>query len=80
MPKEPLTQETITTEQAKDVRDTLEPGFAYLARLVRRMEKTFKPNDPLMVKTQKAYDAMQAMMVAWHYASCKSGVGMAEKE
>jgi hypothetical protein len=78
--KDPLTQETITTEQAKQVRAAMEPGFAYLARLVRHMDKAFKPNDPLMVKTRMAYDAMHAMMVAWHYASCKSGVGMAEKE
>jgi hypothetical protein len=44
------------------------------------MEKPFKPDDPLFQATQRAYDAMQAMMVAWHYASCKSGVGMADKE
>ena len=77
---EPLRQETITTKQAKQVKAALEPGFAYLARLVKRMEKVFKPDDPLMVKTQRAYDAMHAMMMAWHYAGCKSGVGMQDKE
>jgi hypothetical protein len=78
---EPLTQETITTEQAKEVHAALEPGFKYLARLVRRMEKTFRPNDPLVEKTWKAYDTMHALMMsAWHYASCQSGVGVAPKE
>jgi hypothetical protein len=77
---EPLTQETITTKQAKQVRAAMEPGFAYLACLVQRMDKAFKPDDPLMAKTRKAYDAMHAMMMAWHYASCQSGVGMAPKD
>jgi hypothetical protein len=77
---EPLTQETITTKQAKQVRAAMEPGFAYLARLVQRMDKAFKPTDPLFQKTQRAYDAMHAMMSAWHYASCESGVAMPPKE
>jgi len=77
---EPLAQETITTTQAKQVKAALAPGFRYVARLRARMEKTFKPTDPLFQATQRAYDAMHAMDVAWHYASCKSGVGMAEKE
>jgi hypothetical protein len=77
---EPLTQETITMKQAKQVKAALEPGFKYVARLRARMEKTFKPNDPLFLATERAYDAMHAMNVAWHYASCQSGVGMARKE
>ncbi len=77
---EPLTQETITKKQAKQVRSVLEPGYRYLSRLRARMEKTFKPNDPLFEKTQRAYDAMHAMMSAWHYASCESGVGMPDKK
>jgi hypothetical protein len=75
-----LTQETITTKQAKKVKAALEPGFKYVARLLARMEKTFAPNDPLFQKTQRAYEAMHAMKMAWHYASCQSGVGMAPKE
>jgi hypothetical protein len=75
-----LTQETVTTEQAKKVHAALEPGMRYLSRLVHRMEKTWKPTDPLMDKTWKAYNAMHALMSAWHYASCESGVGMPPKE
>jgi hypothetical protein len=77
---EPLTQDTITTDQAKQVKAALEPGFKYVARLRARMEKTFKPNDPLFQKTQRAYEALHALNMAWHYASCQSGVGMAPKE
>jgi hypothetical protein len=44
------------------------------------MEKTFAPNDPLFQNTQRAYEAMHAMNMAWHYASCQSGVGIGPKE
>jgi hypothetical protein len=44
------------------------------------MERTFNPNDALFQKMQRAYEAMHAMNMAWHYASCQSGVWMAPKE
>ena len=52
--KEPLTQETITTKQAKKVRAAMEPGFAYLARLVQRMDRTFKRHRAVSPRKCKA--------------------------
>jgi len=48
----------------------------YLDRLRKRMTaERFPPNDPLVLRTSTAYNAILALGVELHYLKCDSGVG-----
>ena len=52
----------------------------YLNRLCERMIRLgFPVNDPLQVAAVKARAAMQDLLTATHYASCKHGVARTAK-
>jgi len=53
----------------------------YLSRLSKRMTKRrFPPNDPLVIRTREAYNAMHAFSVMVHYLTCDGGVGRLPRE
>ncbi len=71
-----MNADDLTTDQAKEINAALYGSLNYLCRLRERMEKKgFKPDDPLFVLVEKAYDAMRRLTGDLHYRSCSSGVG-----
>ncbi len=53
----------------------------YLNRLQTRMQKRqFPPNDPLVISTREAYNALHELHTAAHYLSVDSGVGRPARE
>jgi hypothetical protein len=60
--------------QAKVMYRALHPGLGYLYRLRERMSKRFLPTDPLLILTDRAYQAVHALSVELHYLSCADGV------
>lgn len=60
--------------QAKTLCAGLRPGLRYLHRLKERAAKAFRPDDPLVQLSEKAFDAVHRLWVALHYRSC-TGVG-----
>jgi hypothetical protein len=76
-----MDSDDLTTEQARQMHESLFRLANYLHRLVSRMEKRgFPPNDRLYQHAKRAYDAVCSLGVELHYLSCKSGVGKNTKE
>jgi hypothetical protein len=70
-----VTSDDLTLAQAQKLRDDLHPAANYLARLVTRMrEQRFPPEDKLLLKVVKAYDAMLELSHELHAMSC-NGMG-----
>jgi hypothetical protein len=71
----------VTTEQARQMHESLFRLANYLHRLVTRMEKRgFPSNDRLYEHAKKAYDSVTSLGVELYYLSCKSGVGRDSRE
>jgi hypothetical protein len=71
----------LSTAQAEAMRDRLRLYSNYLHRLRRRMDRRgFPLNDELLLATDRAYDEARGLVMALHYASCKSGVGRSPKD
>lgn len=70
----------LTTEQAEQLRATVARHLRFFHRLCDRMNRLgFPPNDPLTSAAHEARNAVYALHVAAHYASCKHGVGRAPR-
>jgi hypothetical protein len=70
-----MDSDDLTHEQAGKMHKSLFRLANYLARVVKRMERTrFPPDDPLFKSARRAYDAVCSFCMDLHYLSCKSGV------
>jgi hypothetical protein len=61
--------------QAQQLHREVNPMLGYLYRLYGRAEQRLDPKDPLRRAIIDAYNAVHALSVHLHYASCESGVG-----
>src|SRR5262245_54916059 len=60
----------LTPDQARKVRDQLQPMLRYLNRLLERMNRVgFLPDDPLMKLATEAWDKVHALWVDLRYQS-----------
>jgi hypothetical protein len=61
----------LTPEQARALRNKLQPMLGYLNRLKHRMRRRgFQPDDVLLGAVCRAEDAMHALHVEVHYLTC----------
>jgi hypothetical protein len=68
--------EDLTREQARALKNKLQPMLGYLGRLKERMRrKGFVESDRLLTAVCRAEDAMHALSVEVHYLSCGDSVG-----
>jgi hypothetical protein len=66
----------LTKNQARALKNKLQPMLGYLNRLKHRMvRKGFPPDDPLLLAARKAEDAMHALHVETHYLACGDVTG-----
>jgi hypothetical protein len=67
---------TLTTAQAKQLRDVVAARLRFFGRLVDRMNAAgFIPEDALMKAAVEARDAVHRLHVERHYAGWEGGVG-----
>jgi hypothetical protein len=66
----------LTREQARALKNKLQPMLGYLNRLKKRMHrKGFPSDDRLLVAVCRAEDAIHALHVETHYLSCGDVTG-----
>jgi hypothetical protein len=71
-----MQSDDLTKNQARALKNKLQPMLGYLNRLKRRMiRKGFPPDDPLLAATRRAEDAMHALHVETHYLACGDVTG-----
>jgi hypothetical protein len=71
-----MRSDELTTEQAELLRDALARHVRLLDRLMDRMnQRGFPTDDPVFIAAIRAQNAMYGLLMAVHYAGCKSGVG-----
>jgi hypothetical protein len=71
----------LTREQARALKNKLQPMLRYLARLKRRMTyRGFPPDDPLLIAVVDAENALHALSVEVQYLSCGDSVGRKRSE
>jgi hypothetical protein len=71
----------LTPQQAAAFRDCIRPMLNFVGRCRRRLERLgFDQNGALFRAVAKAYDALFALHVELHYASCTSGVYKADQD
>jgi hypothetical protein len=71
----------LTREQARALKNKLQPMLGYLGRLKDRMRRRgFLQDDPLLAAVCRAEDAMHALTVEVHYLACGDSVGRRGKE
>ncbi|MBM4071396.1 MAG: hypothetical protein FJ271_21030 [Planctomycetes bacterium] len=76
-----MDSDELKTWQARRIHRALFPGFNYLGRLRKRMEKAgFPADDRFLQLVCAAHDAAYALYVHVHYLSCESGAGRAGKK
>ena len=64
----------LTPEQAKKLVAAVGPMLGYVNRLAHRMQRMgWDAGDPMYVAAWRAYDALHALHVHCHYASCQPG-------
>lgn len=66
----------LTREQARALKNKLQPMLGYLSRLKDRMRrKGFMVDDRLLSAVCRAEDAMHALSVEVHYLACGDSAG-----
>ena len=69
----------LTREQARALKNKLQPMLSYLGRLKDRMRrKGFVADDRLLAAVCRAEDAVHALSVEVHYLVCGDRVGRAQ--
>ena len=70
--------EDLTREQARAIKNKLQPMLSYLGRLKDRMRrKGFVADDRLLAAVCRAEDSVHALSVEVHYLTCGDRVGRA---
>ena len=71
-----MTSDELTREQARALKNKLQPMLGYLSRLKRRMVyRLFRPGDPLSDAVDRALDSMHRLYVEVHYLTCGDVTG-----
>jgi hypothetical protein len=71
-----MRSDDLTRDQARALKNKLQPMLGYLNRRKRRMDrKGFPPDDPLLAAACRAEDAMHALHVEVHYLACGDVTG-----
>ncbi len=71
-----MTNEELSTTQARKIFDALHPTLGFLTQLeVRLGQLGFPPTDEYYRKVLAAREAFHRLTVETHYLSCRSGVG-----
>ena len=71
----------LTTVQAKVLGDRIRPMLAFIGALRDRMTRRgFELDDLLYQETCEAFDVLHRINVRVHYLSCKSGVGLGDRQ
>jgi hypothetical protein len=71
-----MRSDDLTREQARALKNKLQPMLGYLNRLKKRMQrKGFPTDDRLLISACRAEDAMHALAVEVHYLTCSDSVG-----
>ena len=74
-----MTSDDLTKSQGKVISEALFPGFNYLARLRKRMQKAgFSSNDKFFQLVEKAHEVMQHLVAEARYLWC-DGVGRSDR-
>ena len=72
----PMCSDDLTREQARALKNKLQPMLGYLNRLKKRMHnKGFPPDDELLNLVVKAEGALHELQVATHYLACGDTAG-----
>jgi hypothetical protein len=72
--------EDLTREQARALKNKLQPMLSYLGRLKDRMRRRgFVADDRLLAAVCRAEDAIHALSVEVHYLACGDRVGRGSK-
>ena len=70
----------LTRDQARALKNKLQPMLGYLSRLKRRMSyRGFLHDDELMQAVVRAEAAMHELHILVHYISCGDSVGRVSK-
>jgi hypothetical protein len=65
----------LTTDQAKQLFNRIQPQLRYLHALRGQMEKRgFPPDDKLRQLVERAHASVHSLYIELHYMSCASGV------
>lgn len=71
-----MRSDDLTRDQARAIKNKIQPMLGYLSRLKRRMIfKGFPPDDGLLQAVCRAESAMHELHVAAHYLSCGDTAG-----
>jgi hypothetical protein len=71
-----MRSDDLTPEQARALKNKLQPMLGYLNRLKQRMRRRgFLASDPLLVAVCQAEEAMHQLHVQVHYLTCADRVG-----
>jgi hypothetical protein len=71
-----MQSDDLTRDQARALKNKLQPMLGYLTRLRKRMAfKGFRQDDELLQAVQKAEMAMHELHVATHYLACGDTAG-----
>ena len=76
-----MRSDDLTREQARALKNKLQPMLGYLHRLKKRMHnRGFPPTDELLQAVCKAEMAMHELHVAAHYLACGDNVGRPRRD
>jgi hypothetical protein len=71
-----MKSEDLTRDQARALKNKLQPMLGYLNRLKKRMTyRGFPPDDELLQLVRQAELSMHKLHVATHYLACGDSVG-----
>lgn len=71
-----MRSDDLTKEQARTLKNNLQPMLGYLNRLKQRMRrKGFPPDDRLLAAVCRVEDALYALHVETHYLVCGDSAG-----
>ena len=76
-----MRSDDLTPEQARALKNRLQPMLGYLNRLKHRMRRRgFLADDPLLAAVCRAENAMHELHVQVHYLTCGDRVGRRRDE
>lgn len=79
---DPMDSTKLRPEQGERLVRAVGPMLGYVGKLAHRMQRMgWRASDPMYVAAWRAYDALHALHIHCHYASCKPGTaGRASQE
>jgi hypothetical protein len=76
-----MRSDDLTRDQARALKNKLQPMLGYLNRLKKRMQRRgFPPDDRLLIAACRAEEALHALSVEVHYVACGDTAGRAASE